>query len=68
MERFFIIVARDRPELLRDLTAVYGHASEVEIVLDRRTRHDWARPGMDRRTPQDLKDLEAQGFMVIQTL
>jgi hypothetical protein len=68
MERYFVIVERGHPELLRDLNAVFGHESEAEIILNRRSRQGWGWSGVDRRIPQDTTDLETQGFMVIQQL
>ena len=66
MERFLIIVARDQPELLRDLTKVYGHAEDVEIIVDRRKRPGWAWPGVDRRDPLGRAELETHGMLVIE--
>jgi hypothetical protein len=66
MERFLIIVARDHPDLLRHLTRVYGHAEDVEIVLDRRTRPGGAWLGVDRRDSLDSAELETHGFLVIE--
>ena len=63
-----IVVARHRPALLRDLTAVYGHEGEVTIVVDRRRPWMWPGPGVDRRIPQDGTDLESQGFLVIEQI
>ncbi len=36
MERYLIIVSRDRPELVDTLASSYGQTDEVEIHLDRR--------------------------------
>ncbi len=69
MERYLIIVSRDRPELLetfkRTLASGDGGA---DILLDRRTQHFavWRGPGPDRRSSVSLnRDLETKGFMVV---
>ncbi len=71
MERYLIIVSRDRPELLQTLNPVYGQEGEFEIILDRRGGQisAWGGHGADRRTTLSVNtDLQAQGFMVIKRL
>ncbi len=69
MERYLIIVSRDRPELVDTLASSYGQIGEVEIHLDRRGEGPgWGGigSGPERRVPTSvITDLEAQGFMVI---
>jgi hypothetical protein len=66
--RYLVIVARDRPELWRDFRLTYGHADEVEILLDRRespqravSQHDRHRRSPTRRG----SEVAGQGFCVI---
>ena len=69
MERYLIIVSRDRPELLETLHSTYGQRGNVEIHLDRREEGQisaWRGHGADRRSTGDKTDLQTQGFMVIQ--
>ena len=63
-----IIVAREQPELLHALIALYGQEDGVEIRFDRRQGLPW--PGMgnqpDRRSPPNADtDLQDHGFIVI---
>jgi hypothetical protein len=66
MERFLIIVARDQPDLLRELTKFYGRAADIEIIVDRRTKPAGLWRGMDRRDPLDNAELKTHGFLVIE--
>jgi len=68
MERYLVIISRDRPDLLGRLATIYGQKGEVEIHFDR--RRGQTRVGRenqpDRRTvPQRDADLERRGFLVI---
>ncbi len=68
MERYLIIVSRDRPDLVESLTSSYGQTGEIEIHLDRREGgaiSAWRGHGTDRRVDGSITDLEAHGFMVI---
>ncbi len=68
MERYLIIVSRDRPELVDTLTSSYGQTGDVEIYLDRREEgqiYAWRGHGTDRRVAGLITDLQTQGFMVI---
>jgi hypothetical protein len=53
VEKVLIIVARNRPELLARLTAIYAHSSRVEVRVDRRQGQPWSGPDdrPDRRAP-----------------
>ena len=67
MDRYLVIVSRDRPELVQELRSTYGQAEEVEILLDRRqTPRRWTVPGneAERRTTNRL-GVDGQGFFVI---
>ncbi len=68
MERYLIIVSRDRPWLVEVLTSNYGQTGEVEIHLDRRGEGPlWGGTGYgpERRSRTDITDLKTQGFMMI---
>jgi len=63
-----IIVARDQPELLHALLALYGHEDRVEIPFDQRQGLPWTGPGDPpaRRSPLcPDTDLLDHGFIVI---
>jgi hypothetical protein len=63
-----IIIARDQPELLHALIALYGHENRVEIRFDRRQGLPWTGTGdrPDRRSsPCPDTDLLDRGFIVI---
>jgi hypothetical protein len=65
MERYLVIVSRDRPDLFQRLSAAYGHKVEVKILLDRRERKR-GEYGVDRRSPRRAKmDFGSQGYIVI---
>ncbi|MBP2672477.1 MAG: hypothetical protein H6Q85_2543 [candidate division NC10 bacterium] len=66
--RSLIIVARERPELWRDLMLTYGATDEVEILIDRRVVSHWTEPGTDRDRRSSLRrrtEVTGQGFCVI---
>jgi hypothetical protein len=68
MERYLVIVSRDRPELLATLASTYGQKGEVEILFDRRQGQPWTEVGdrPDRRSrPRLDADLRDHGFIVI---
>ncbi len=69
MERYLIVISRDRPELLETLNlTLHGQEGGFEILLDRREREisTWGGPGPDRRSTLSVKsDLETNGFMVV---
>ncbi len=69
MQRYLIIVSRDRPELLETLKqTLSGEEGGMEILLDRRGRliSAWREPGPDRRSSLgNSGDLETKGFMVV---
>jgi hypothetical protein len=67
MERYLVIISRDRPDLLGRLATIYGQKGEVEIHFDR--RRGQTRVGRenqpDRRTlAQRDADLQKRGFLV----
>ena len=67
MDRYLVIVSRDRPELVQELRSTYGQAEEVEILLDRRQapRH-WTVPGTEAERRAAIRlGVEGQGFVVI---
>ncbi len=69
MERYLIIVSRDRPELVETLRTFYAHLGEVEVRLDRRERQAgaWKGDGPDRRrVSHDNRDLQTEGFFIVQ--
>ena len=66
--RSLLIVARERPELWRDLILTYGPADELEILLDRRGTRHWAGPRTDserRSSLHRVTEVVGQGFYVI---
>lgn len=68
IEDVLIIVARDQPELLARLTAIYAHASTVEVRVDRREGQPWTEAGdrPDRRAPPSPDtDIHDHGFIVV---
>lgn len=68
MARYLFIIARDRPELLGTLAAIYGQKAEVEIHFDRRQGQPETGRGdrPDRRArPNRDTDLQDHGFLVI---
>ena len=66
MERYLVIVSRDRPELVQHLVAAHGHKAEVKILLDRREAQRGAY-GANRRSPRrTTTDFGPQGFLMIQ--
>ena len=68
MERYLVIIARDRPDLLGVLATVYGTKGEVEIHFDRRQGLAWTGRGSrpDRRaSPHRDAALRKRGFFVI---
>ena len=67
MDRYLVIVSRDRPELVQELRSTYGQSEEVEILLDRRQtpRPTLPRNDADRRSTLQLgAEVEGQGFFV----
>ncbi len=68
MDRYLVIIARDRPDLLGRLATIYGQKGEVEILFDRRRGQAWVGRGdpPDRRTAARRDaDLQKRGFLVI---
>lgn len=68
MNRYLVIISRDRPELLGRLATIYGQKGEVEIHFDRRQGQTLAGRGdrPDRRAaPHRDADLQRRGFLVI---
>jgi len=66
MERYLVIVSRDRPDVLQRLRSAYGHKGEVEILLDRREAQR-GEYGANRRSPRRATtDFGPQGFLMIQ--
>jgi hypothetical protein len=68
MNRYLIIVSRDRPDLLGTLAVIYGQKGAAEIRFDRRQGWPWTGTGArpDRRT-RSARDggLQENGFLVI---
>jgi hypothetical protein len=67
MDRYLVIVSRDRPELVQELRSTYGQSEEVEILLDRRQtpRRTLSRNDADRRSTLRLDaEVEGHGFFV----
>jgi hypothetical protein len=68
MNRYLIIVSRDRPDLLGTLAVIYGQKGVAEIRFDQRQGRPWTGTGArpDRRTlsPRD-GGLPEYGFLVI---
>ena len=68
MNRYLIIVSRDRPDLLATLAIAYGQTGKAEIRFDRRQGQPWTGTGdrPDRRSQPHLDtDLQEHGFLVI---
>jgi hypothetical protein len=68
MNRYLIIVSRDRLDLLATLAITYGQKGEAEIHVDRRREQPWTgmggRPHRRARSRRD-DDLHQRGFLVI---
>ena len=68
MNRYLIIVSRDRPDLLGTLAVIYGQKGVAEIRFDQRQGRPWtetgARPDRRTRLPRDGV-LQKHGFLVI---
>jgi hypothetical protein len=68
VDRYLVIVSRERPELVQELRSTYVHSGEVEILLDRRQAPQRTLPwnAADRRSATRLGTVvEGQGFFVI---
>jgi hypothetical protein len=68
MQRYLVIISRDRPELLGRLATIYGQKGEVEIHFDRRQGQTCAGRGNrpDRRiAARRDAALQGRGFIVI---
>jgi len=48
MERWLVIIARDRPELWVTWASFYGGAEKVEVLLDRRQEQPGTKRGLLR--------------------
>ena len=68
MNRYLIIVSRDRPDLLGTLAVIYGQKGKAEIRFDRRQGLPWTgtgdRPHRRTRSPRDCR-LQEHGFLVV---
>jgi len=47
--RWFILVARDQPELFEHLRRAFANDDKVEVILDRRRNYRRNPPGMEER-------------------
>lgn len=68
MQRYLVIIARDRPEVWLTWATFYGGAAPVRLVLDRRQAPPQMRAAghADRRTlPHNPAALQERGFLVI---
>ena len=68
MNRYVIIVSRDRPDLWETLAIVYSRQAQVEIRFDRRRGEPWTGTGdrPDRRAATHRDSvLREQGFLAI---
>ncbi len=68
MERYLVIVSRNRPELFGTLASIYGQKGEVEICFDRRKGQPWTGMGdrPERRAQLSLAtEHQEHGFLVI---
>lgn len=68
MNRYLIIVSRERLDLLATLAITYGRKGEAEIRVDRRRGRPWTGPGdRPRRRARSRRDwdLYERGFLVI---
>ena len=65
MDRYLIVVARERAELWQELSQRHVGAAEVEVILDRRERRGaWG--VAERRAPlREDTDLARQAFVVV---
>jgi hypothetical protein len=61
-----VIVARDRPELYAQLTAMFADSPSVEVIVDRRQPGASARPGGDERRRLRIEEqLRTFGWSVV---
>ena len=68
MQRWLVIIARDRPELWVTWASFYGGAETVEVLVDRRQGQPWTerRGRPDRRArPHCDTALQERGHLVI---
>ncbi len=68
MERYLVVIARDRPEVWLTWAAFYGSAGNVEVLVDRRQGKPWAGRGNlpdHRARPNRETALHEHGFLVI---
>ncbi len=68
MERYLVVIARDRPEVWLTWAAFYGSAGNVEVLVDRRQGKPWADRGDrpdHRARPNRESALQEHGFLVI---
>jgi hypothetical protein len=68
MQRWLVIIARDRPELWVTWASFYGGGEKVEVIFDRRQGQPWTerRGRPDRRTqPNRDAALRERGHLVI---
>ena len=68
MERYLVVIARDRPEVWLSWAAFYGGAGNVEVLVDRRQGKPRAGRGDrpdHRARPNRESALQKRGFLVI---
>ena len=65
MSREIFVVARDRPDLFRYLSATFAEADNVQVILDRRTTIVAGRPDERRARPKADEELRSVGYAFI---
>ena len=66
MNREIFVVARDRPDLFRYLSETFAEATNVAVILDRRTTTDGGGPDEDRRArPKVEEEIRSVGYAFI---
>ncbi len=68
MERYLVVIARDRPEVWLTWAAFYAGAGSVEVLVNRRQGKPWAGRGdcPDHRDRLNRETaLQEHGFLVI---
>ena len=65
MSREIFVVARDRPDLFRYLSATFAEADNVQVILDRRTRAGGGHHEERRARPKVDEDLRSVGYAFI---
>jgi hypothetical protein len=59
------VVARDRPDFFRYLSETFAEATNVDVILDRRTMADGSRDEDRRARPKAEEEIRSVGYAFI---